>query len=130
MNDMYHRMTPGMNGYPHAEQFATDFTAYAREHGALIQSQVTRDWTDINVPKKCLTASLEKKEPAALLVLFHKAAEMNEYTWHWMTVTEYDKERNMLTVSSCGNREVLDAEILLQPDKSNQVRIVTFCKVR
>lgn len=128
MNDLYHCMTPGINGYPHARKFADAYVKYAEYHGRRLVPEVVRDWADIKVPKLCLFETLSRKEPAALLVLLHKAPKMEEYTWHWMAVSEFDDNNNSLTVSSHGRKEKLDVNILLKPDRANQVRIVTFHK--
>ena len=43
--------------------------------------------------------------PVALLIWRHSRKEFREDNWHWVTITGYEEEREILIWSNCGERE-------------------------
>ena len=66
-----------------------------------------------------------------LLILFHRAEELQEDIWHWVTVTGYtlpekEEEKPMVILSDCGDRDLYRADVLLEVHRKNLVRMVEF----
>jgi hypothetical protein len=62
-------------------------------------------------------------------VLTHRAPEMRDNTWHWMTISGYDDEKGMLILSNYGKKETQDAAMLLENHPENRMTLVSFTEV-
>ncbi|MCH4208101.1 MAG: hypothetical protein LKF79_07115 [Solobacterium sp.] len=129
MNEMYHLMTPGVQGYPHVAKFADAYVKYAQDHGVTLKREIGRDWHDLRQPLEQIEQTLLQQEPVALLVLNHSSKVWQENVWHWMTITGYSSEDGTVTLSNCGERETYDASVLLDPNPKNQVRLASFFRI-
>lgn len=126
MQQVYRYMRPGANGFPHVQKFADQFCAFARDHGRDFAAAVARDWHDSDTPRELICRELQAQNPVALLVLRHLAPELEDNTWHWMTITGYEADTDRLVLSNCGLRESYPAEAVLAPDRRNEVRLAVF----
>ena len=77
-----------------------------------------------------LKEAIAKGNPVAFLVLRHRAPEMRENNWHWVTITGWieDVGGDQVIVSNCGEREVYPAEMLLENHRGNVLRMVWFSR--
>ena len=98
MQTMYQYMKPGFMGYPLIGRFAKDF----------------------------ILPSLKEENPVAFLILRHPAYELREDNWHWVTITGFDEEKELLIWSNCGEREEIDWNMLFDTDKKYYVGMVKF----
>ncbi len=122
--DMYRRMRPGIKGFPHVSTYLERFQHYAGEHGWSLQPETICGWTSAEEPWQFVRRAIEEGQPLALLVLGHTAPEIDEDTWHWMTITGWGENPARILLSNYGNRQVMDADILLRPDPRNEVRLI------
>lgn len=126
MQTMYQYMKPGFMGYPLIGRFAKDFKKYAAERGVKLESEqlflpkTKRQALDFIVP------ALKEGHPVAFLILRHPAYELREDNWHWVTITGFDEEEEILIWSNCGEREEIDWNILFDDHKKYYVGIVKF----
>lgn len=129
MQTMYRYMKPGFMGYPLIGRFAKDFKRYAKERGIDLESK------QLFLPKTKSEAldfilpSIKEGHPVAFLILRHPAYELREDNWHWVTITGFDEEKEKLIWSNCGEREVIDWNMLFDQDKKYYVGIVKFKEV-
>ena len=70
--------------------------------------------------------SLKEENPVAFLILRHPAYELREDNWHWVTITGFDEEKELLIWSNCGEREEIDWNMLFDTDKKYYVGMVKF----
>lgn len=126
MESMYQYMKPGFMGYPLIGRFAKDFKRYAADRGIEFTSE------QLFLPKNKTQAldfilpALKEGNPVAFLILKHPAYELREDNWHWVTITGFDEEKELLIWSNCGEREEIDWNMLFDADKKYYVGMVKF----
>lgn len=126
MQSMYRYMKPGFMGYPLIGRFAKDFKRYASDRGITLSSE------QLFLPKSKKQAldfilpALKEDHPVAFLILRHPVYELREDNWHWVTITGFDEEKEILIWSNCGEREEIDWNMLFAEDKKYYVGIVKF----
>ena len=126
MQTMYQYMKPGFMGYPLIGRFAKDFKRYAADRGIEFKSE------QLFLPKSkeqaldFILPSLKEENPVAFLILRHPAYELREDNWHWVTITGFDEEKELLIWSNCGEREEIDWNMLFDTDKKYYVGMVKF----
>jgi len=79
----------------------------------------------------CRIALFDEEYPIALLILFHQAQELKEDNWHWVTITGYvededNTKRSQIILSNCGERQIVNTDILFKVSPKNIVRMVAF----
>jgi hypothetical protein len=126
MNVLWGYMTPGFNGFPYMWKYIEKFRQFAADNGAQAESSNFNGWHSPGEAVSFVRGALEEGNPAVMLVLSHKAPEMKENTWHWMTVTGLDDERNRVIISNYGSRETYDADRLFEVDPHNDVNLTYF----
>lgn len=126
MQTMYQYMKPGFMGYPLIGRFAKDFKRYAADRGIEFKSE------QLFLPKSkeqaldFILPSLKEENPVAFLILRHPTYELREDNWHWVTITGFDEEKELLIWSNCGEREEIDWNMLFDTDKKYYVGMVKF----
>ena len=126
MQTMYQYMKPGFMGYPLIGRFAKDFKRYAADRGIEFKSE------QLFLPKSkeqaldFIVPSLKEENPVAFLILRHPTYELREDNWHWVTITGFDEEKELLIWSNCGEREEIDWNMLFDTDKKYYVGMVKF----
>ena len=140
MLEMFSRMTPKMMGYPYAGKWGRAFRTYAAEHGAHIEADVYDHWTDWKEAFAFVREHIDAGVPVPMLVLYHRAPEMQDEIWHWILVTGYtlpdeadeaDAEDGaagvqgpQIIVSDYADRDLYAAEIMLEAHPRNLVKMV------
>ena len=110
-------------GYPLIGRFAKDFKRYAADRGIEFKSE------QLFLPKSkeqaldFILPSLKEENPVAFLILRHPAYELREDNWHWVTITGFDEEKELLIWSNCGEREEIDWNMLFDTDKKYYVSV-------
>ena len=126
METMYEYMKPGFMGYPLIGRFAKDFKRYARDRGIIFESE------QLFLPKTKQQAldfilpAIKEENPVAFLILKHPAYELREDNWHWVTITGFDEEKEILIWSNCGEREKISWNMLFDTEKKYYVGMVKF----
>ncbi len=126
MNTTFGCMKPGFMGFPWRDRYAKNFVCFAEERGMRFQASDLYGWTDTEEPFRFVKGAINDGNPVALLILTHRARELNDNTWHWMTITGYDTEKRTLLISNYGRREYLKADMVFEP--GNDVSLITFKK--
>ena len=126
MEGMYQYMTPGFMGYPLIGKFKKDFLSFASDRGKKLKARsmfLPRNRQD------CLDfikEGLYHGHPTALLIWRHSRKEFREDNWHWVTITGYDEEREILIWSNCGEREEIPVKVLLDDSARYYIGLVRF----
>ena len=103
-----------------------DFKRYAADRGIEFKSE------QLFLPKSkeqaldFILPSLKEENPVAFLILRHPTYELREDNWHWVTITGFDEEKELLIWSNCGEREEIDWNMLFDTDKKYYVGMVKF----
>lgn len=128
MDVMFGYMRPGVRGFPHADKYQEKFLAYAAANGARFTTGLVEGWADWREPFACLQDEIRAGRPVQLLILEHAARQIEDNTWHWMTVTGFDPETDELLISNYAKREWMPAPVVFDPAEENTVRLVLFQK--
>lgn len=128
MEIMYNYMKPGFMGYPLIGRFAKDFVQYARDRGVYLISKQIFLPKEKEIALRFIIDGINQGNPVAFLILKHPAKELREDNWHWVTITGYDKERQKIIWSNCGEREEIDWNMLFDCRKKYYVGMVRFEK--
>ncbi len=126
MNVFWKYMTPGYKGFPYMWKYIEKFKQFAKDNGAEAESVNLEHWNSAGEASSFVRGAVGEGNPAVMLVLGHKAPEMRENTWHWMTVTGYDEKNDRVIISNYGEREVYEAKRLFEPDPANDVNLTFF----
>jgi hypothetical protein len=108
---------PGLMGLTSVKKFANSVLAFSRDRGVALVPHILEDnKASIEDAKSFILQALTQRLPVAILVLKHKVKEFEEYSWHWMTITDLtlNSKDNLyyITVSTYGERKEINLERL------------------
>ena len=131
MEDMYRRMTPGVMGYPYLAKAGKRFVEYAAERGIFLKPVAHCHWQHWREAFSVIQQAIDADRPVGMLILFHRAEELKDDIWHWITVTGYTVptepgEKPMVIVSDCGQRGLCQADRILEVHRKNMVKLLEF----
>lgn len=133
MEEMYKYMTPGPFGYPYVSKFAEQFVLFCKERGISLTSHIYEKFKSTEGAYEFVKENIQKEIPIALLILFHRAPELKEDNWHWITITGYEEDENGLETSSiilsnCGERQKVKTNVLFEVHPKNTLSMIAFDK--
>jgi len=130
MEKMFGYMTPGHMGYPFLYKFARTFVKIMLADGQSYQPIYQKRSKNYKHAITYVLEALDQKNPIAMLILHHRAPELEEDNWHWICVSGYIEKENGydLIFSDCGERRVIDARILLDTHPYNVFKMVYMKK--
>ncbi len=129
MDIMFHYMRPGLIGFPYASKFAKRFSDFCLSKNIKVESNVLKKWGTIREASDFITSSIDRGHPVALLILFHRAKELRNDNWHWVTISGYtykNEKLEQIILSNGGRRQIVSADVLLEKHPLNIIRMVTF----
>ena len=129
MLEMFSRMTPKMMGYPYAGKWGRAFRTYAGEKGVAAEADVYDRWERWQDAFAFVKTHIDAGIPVPMLVLYHRAPEMQDEIWHWILVTGYEEPGDedaaaRIIVSDYADRDLYDAPIMLEVHPRNLVKMV------
>lgn len=132
IEDVFRFITPSYLGFPYAGRFASRFRAYALDHGVKLTAH---GCGNAGTPQQMFDftrRTIDAGDPAALLILRHRAPELADDNWHWVTISGYCEGEGepQVILSNCGEREVRPASLLFERNPKNTVRILCFRELR
>ncbi len=119
-------MRPGFMGFPSIERYEENFLEYVSNNGGQAKSEICRGWKDPQEAFLFAHESIDRGQPLALLILTHSDLELDEETWHWMTITGYEKHGEGILISNYGKRQVLPGSSLFGTHPKNDVKMIRF----
>lgn len=126
MKDMFELVKPGWRGFPYVEKFGIRVSGYAIAHGLMLRHEELSGWDNTGEPVNFIKDSLAANEPVALMILHHSVKELDDWTWHWMTLTGYSERTGQIKISNYGREEYLDAGQVFAPGAENEVGLVAL----
>jgi hypothetical protein len=108
---------PGLMGLTSVRKFSDSVLAFSRERGVALFPHILEDNNaSIEEAKDFISEALAQRLPVAILVLKHKVKEFEEYSWHWMTITDLrlkpEDNLDYIIVSTYGQRKEINLERL------------------
>lgn len=110
-------VVPGMRGLTSVHQFAENTLAFAAQKGvSLVPHIFDDDNASMTDAVHYISKALGQRLPVAILVLTHPVKELEDYAWHWMTITHLrlDPKDNIyyIAVSTYGERHEINLDLL------------------
>ncbi|MCI2049381.1 MAG: hypothetical protein LKJ76_06620 [Lachnospiraceae bacterium] len=129
MEEMFRYMKPGPVGFPYPVKYQSRFLQFCAWHGRQFTSSEIANWGNEKDAAAFISKALENEDPVAMLLLTHRAKELSENTWHWMTITGIDRRKKEVILSNYGKREVWNAATLLEIHPKNKVTLIAFHEI-
>ncbi|MEE3421007.1 MAG: hypothetical protein VZR02_07910 [Lachnospiraceae bacterium] len=126
MDTMYRYLKPGMRGFPHSTIYQEKFLAYAADRGVTLSTTRRKGWPSEDEAFSFVKENIDEGRPVILLVLKHSVPEIEEDTWHWMTITGYSASRREIHLSNYGRRQWMRVDAVFMPGPENDVKLLTF----
>ncbi len=130
MEKMFAYMTPGYMGYPYLYKFARTFVKVMATEGCTLKPVYQKRSKNYKQAITYIINALNENYPIAMLILHHRAKELEDDNWHWICISGYqEKEYGYdLIFSDCGERRMIDARILLDTHPYNVYKMVYLKK--
>lgn len=108
---------PGLRGLTSVQQFAGNTLTFAKQKGiSLVPHLLEDDTVSMMDAVEYISRALAQRLPVAILVLTHPVKELEDYVWHWMTITHLrlDETNNVyyITTSTYGERHEINFDLL------------------
>lgn len=134
MIDVRKYVIPGIRGLTSVHQFVDNTIAFARDRGVVLNPYILDDENaNIQDAVYYITEALRKRLPVAILILTHPVKELEDYVWHWMTITHlrFNNIDNTyyITASTYGERKEINLELLWNHRRPNKdvIKLAYFC---
>lgn len=128
IEDIFRFITPSYMGFPYAGKYALKYRAYALYRGVRLSSKGCGAAHSEDEMFDFVRRGIDSDNPLALLILRHRAPELEDDNWHWVTVSGYleGADGKQVILSNCGEREVRPASLLFERHPKNTVRLLYF----
>ena len=123
---------PGIFGLTSVQQFSDSVLSFSQSRGvSLIPHILEGNSISMNEAINFISQALCQKLPVAILVLKHSVKELEDYTWHWMTITRLwlnpQNNKHYITVSTYGERREIDLDLLWNHRRSqDKIKMAYF----
>lgn len=114
MTAMFGYVTPGFMGMRSIRRFKRCFLEYAKAAGVDVRMSLLEGDKDASDARNFVIKGIDKGYCVLFLLLTHRDPGMDEYTWHWFTLTGYELEEDRMTVNfaTWGKKHTLDFDRL------------------
>ena len=130
MKMMVRYMTPGRMGYPFLYKFARTFVKIMAKDELYLKPLYQKKSKNHKHALSFVLEALNNEHPVGMLILHHRAKELEDDNWHWICISGYIEKENGydLIFSDCGQRRIIDARVLLDTDYHNVFKMVRMEK--
>jgi hypothetical protein len=132
MVEIRNYVVPGLRGLTCVHKFVDNTLDFAQQKGISLTPHILEDDTaHMMEAVHYMHKALSMKLPVAILILTHPVKELEDYVWHWMTVThlKLDPEENTyyIIVSTYGERRKIKLDLLWNNRRpGDDIRLVFF----
>lgn len=107
---------PGPFGLTSVTQFVDNVQAFCKSKGITLTPHILEKNATMHEAIDFISEALHEKLPVAILVLKHPVKELDDYTWHWMTILDlkldYENKKHYISVSTYGDLHKIDLDLL------------------
>ena len=108
---------PGIFGLTSVRQFSDNVLAFSTKQGLSLMPHILDDKAaSLQDALNFISKGLSQGLPVAILILKHPVKEFEEYTWHWMTITDLKlnpmENVNYISVSTYGDHKEINLDLL------------------
>jgi hypothetical protein len=110
METVFRYVTPGFMGMSSIKRFKRCFLEYASAAGADVRVSMLGGEASADAAKEFARRALNAGYCVLYLLLTHKDKELDEFTWHWFTLTGYetDGETMLVDFATWSNKHTFD----------------------
>lgn len=126
MEEMFLLMTPGHMGYPFLYKFARTFVKRMAKEDIHLQPVYQKKSKNYKHALSFVLKSIDEGHPVGMLILHHRAVELEEDNWHWICLSGYVESESHYRIifSDCGKRREIDSRILFDTHHQNIFKMV------
>ncbi|MBS5112403.1 MAG: hypothetical protein KHZ15_06930 [Coprobacillus cateniformis] len=126
MEEMFNLMTPGNMGYPFLYKFARTFIARMKQDNCYLKPVYQKKSKNYKHALDYVLKSIDEGHPVGMLILHHRAKELEEDNWHWICLSGYIESEShyRIVFSDCGMRREIDSRILFDTHHHNVFKMV------
>lgn len=123
---------PGIFGLTSVHQFSDNVLSFAKGRDVTLIPHILSEGNEsMEEAVEFISDALFQKIPIAILVLKHSVKELDDYTWHWMTITHLkmkpDDSKFYISVSTYGERHEIDFDLLWNHrGQKNKIKMIYF----
>ncbi len=123
---------PGLFGLTSVQKFSDNILSFSKDRGVSLEPHILDDnITSMQEAVSYISDALFQRLPIAILVLTHPLKELEDYAWHWMTITclRLDSKNNIhyISVSTYGECREINFDLLWNHRRPQDiVRLVYF----
>ncbi len=117
---------PGPFGLTNPKYFASATKEFAKSKNVDLISQIISRSLSVGVAFGFIKKAIDENYMPALMILRNPAQEISDFTWHWMAVTGYDDEKQMIIVSTYGKKYELDFKKVWNQNKPYKTDCLYF----
>lgn len=122
---------PGMFGLTSVDQFSNNVLSFSKTKGVSLVPNILDEKVTMSEAINFISQALSQRLPVAILILKHPIKELNDYTWHWMTITRLyvnpNDNKHYISVSTYGERREIDLDLLWNNRRPKDViRLIYF----
>lgn len=130
MEEMFSLMTPGHMGYPFLYKFARTFVKRMAAEEMHFHPVYQKKSKNYKHALSFVLKSIDEGHPVGMLILHHRAEELEEDNWHWVCLSGYIESESHYRIifSDCGKRREIDSRILFDTHHHNVFKMVRMKK--
>lgn len=122
---------PGVMGLTSVHKFRDNVISFAKSKGVSLYSHILYKNANMEEAINFMSEALSQKLPLAILILKHPVKELDEYTWHWMTITNLNistkDNKYYISVSTYGELRYIDLDLLWNNRRPKDIiRLIYF----
>lgn len=132
MEEMFEIMKPGHMGYPYLYKFARSFVKRLQQDHIYLKPVYQKKSKNYKHALTYVLDSLNAGHPVGMLILYHRAPELEEDNWHWICISGYipTNRGHDIIFSDCGERRIVDSHILFDTHPHNVFKMVHMKEVK
>lgn len=108
MEDIRLNIKPNFGPMTDPKAFCQKCVAYAKTKGVDLDYNIINKTLDMQTVFDKIINLVDNNILPSLLILRNPHREINEYTWHWMTITGYIKDSKEIIIATYGKRLKMD----------------------
>lgn len=130
MEQMFQQMTPGHMGYPYLYKFARTFVKIMDNESMYLKPVYQKRSKNYKHGLTFFLNSIDQGHPVGMLILHHRAKELEDDNWHWICISGYIQNGYDYDIifSDCGERRIVNARILFDTHCYNVFKMVRMKK--
>lgn len=126
MEDVRLHIKPNFGPMTDPKAFCTKCVDFAKHKDVELSYDIMDKNLDIQTAFDKIINLIDNNILPSLLILRNPHKEINEYTWHWMTITGYIKDTKKIIIATYGKRLKMDFTKAWSQEKKFSTDVVWF----